>query len=781
MQRDNPGSTKKGLKFSRVFTDGSPYQKIQWQSRDIRVKDWQTGEIIFSQDKFRVPSFWSENAGQIVASKYAFGPKDAREQGVSEVVGRVVRSIADFGEENGYFSYDESIIFRDELSHLMLHQYAAFNSPVWFNAGIYKSWGLSGSGRVYHWDKDKVAETHESYRYPQTSACFIQSVDDTMESLMALAVAEAMLFKHGSGTGTDFSMVRSKREFLSTGGTPSGPVSFMRMYDRIASIVKSGGKTRRAAKMQTLGCWHPDIMEFIRAKGNEERKAHLLIKGGMDNSFNGEAYDTVAFQNANFTVRYTNEFMQSLKDIELQPWKLIAVTNGSVIEKIDSNVIWNAMAEETHRCGDPGAQFADTINHWHTCPRDKTDLYDTPICSSNPCSEYLFIDDSACNLASLRLTKFWRDGKFQIDEFKHAVRIMVIAQEILVDMGSYPTAKIAQNQHDFRTIGLGFADLGGLLMKMGLAYDSEEGRAVAGCISAIMTGTGYCVSAEMAKYFGEFEGFNANSVAMLAVIEKHRSAIKELGYGIRDRGIHDRVRYLGTEAESCWDLAFSMGVKWGYRNAQISVVAPTGTIAFMMDCDTTGIEPPIGLVAYKTLAGGGNMVIVNDAVSEGLWRLGYSHLAISTIQTYLTEHGHLDGCAFLEPEHLAVFDCALAPNGCDRIISYCGHLAMMAAVQPFISGAISKTVNMPKESTVKDIADAYYLAWEMGLKCVAIYRDESKSSQPVTLNKPSELETLSILTSDDGPRCINCSSTVLVTAGTCAVCPNCGTPQGGCS
>lgn len=790
---------KGGLSFHPIFTQGkNPYTEIEWEKRDIRVKDWETGAIIFSQDAFRVPANWSDNAGQIVASKYAFGPEWKRESGVDAVVGRVVKSITNWGENHGYFASErDARTFHRELAHLCLHQYGAFNSPVWFNVGIHETRGLEGSGTVWHWNEGALGDygvlgaakkTTQSYVYPQTSACFIQGVEDTMESLMSLAVSEAMLFKHGSGTGTDFSTIRSKRERLSTGGVPSGPISFMRIYDRIAATIKSGGKTRRAAKMQTLLASHGDIMEFIHAKGREERKAHMLIAAGMDNSFNSEAYDTVAFQNANFSVRYTANFMTSLtlSDSEEQSWPLQAVTTQEVLEWINPHVIWDAMAEETWRCGDPGAQFVDTINAWHTCPFSVNGEEMRPINSSNPCSEYLFQDDSACNLASLRLTRFVENGVFRTDLFKQAIRVFIVAQEILIDMGSYPTEAICRNQHDFRTLGLGFADLGGLLMGMGLPYDSDEGRAFAGCVSALMTAHGYCVSAEMAAQFGAFEGFQANREPMLTVIGKHVKTIMELGDDVT-WGMNNKLYPLWNEALDAWILAEKGGLLHGYRNAQISVIAPTGTIAFMMDCSTTGIEPPLGLVVYKTLAGGGNMIVVNAAVVSGLVALGYErHYSSSLVEVLLEtveRDGHLADSALLKPEHLAVFDCALAAPGSTRTISWEGHLNMMATVQPFISGAISKTVNVPESFTAQQIADVYYQAWRKGLKCVAIYRDRSKKSQPITLDKPvilaDEAAWGAAVDSEAGV-CCSCSAPFLVVAGTCSVCPLCGASQGGC-
>lgn len=773
MSTNQSATRKGGLSISRVFSANNT--PIEYEERDIRVKDWQTGEVIFAQDGFAVPKTWSENAGNIVASKYAFGPEGEREAGVDVIVNRVAGSITHYGWTHGYFAtLNDSLNFYEELSALCMNQYGSFNSPVWFNVGIYKTRNLTGSGEVWHWNEalNQPSLTTESYRYPQTSACFIQSVEDSMESIMDLARSEAMLFKHGSGSGTDFSKLRSKRETLSTGGKPSGPLSFMKVYDRIASVVKSGGKTRRAAKMQTLSGSHPDIMDFIRAKGKEERKAHLLIKGGMDNSFNSEAYDTVAFQNANFTVRLSDEFMYMyVEDGEVE---LIAVTTGDVIETVKASSIFNAIAEETWVCGDPGVQFLDTINEWHTCPYDVTGTISMPINSSNPCSEYLFQDDSACNLASLRLTKFVENGVFNVDKFKHAVRIFIIAQDILVDHGSYPTKKIAQNQHDFRTLGLGFADLGGMLIRMGIAYDSVEGRDMAGAIASILSGEAYIVSSEMAVALDPFAGFAKNRTPMLRVIKQHESftmfRTASLAYG-------SPSGRLWLEAVDIWSKARAMGVCSGYRNAQVSVIAPTGTIAFMMDCDTTGIEPSIGLIAYKTLAGGGHMVLVNPAVKEGLESLGYSSETVHSISQYVSEHGMVVGCMDINPDNLDVFDCALAPKGCDRFINYSGHLGMMAAVQPFISGAISKTVNVPEDFTVEQIAETYYEAWELGLKCVAIYRDKSKSSQPVTLDKPDELN----VADDESRSCSKCKSPILMVAGTCTVCPSCGTTQGGCS
>ncbi|MHC4808628.1 MAG: vitamin B12-dependent ribonucleotide reductase, partial [Planctomycetota bacterium] len=580
-----------------------------------------------------------------------------------------------------------------------------------------------GSKHNHHWDprhKEAVA-CENSYEYPQASACFIQSVKDSMEDIMRLATSEAMLFKHGSGTGTDLSTLRSSKEKLSGGGKPSGPLSFMRVYDQIAAVIKSGGKTRRAAKMQSLKVTHPDIREFITCKTEEEKKAWTLIEAGYDGDHNLEAYGSVMFQNSNLSVRVTDEFMQAVEKDDT--WSTYTVTTGEKIGEHSARELMDLIAEGTRICGDPGLQYHSTVNRWHTCPGAGE------INASNPCSEYMFIDDSACNLASLNLMKFRKeDGSFDAESFKKAVRIFIIAQEILVDNGSYPDKSIAINSHLYRPLGLGYANLGSLIMSLALGYDSDQARAIAAAISAILTGAAYTTSAEITAAKGPFEEFDKNKDAMLNVINMHRRH----AHDIPESHCPD---YLRNAAKDAWDEAFDAGSKAGFRNAQATVLAPTGTIGFMMDCDTTGIEPDIALVKYKLLAGGGMLKLINKTVSMALDRLGYSAEDIKSICDYIDENETIEGAEKLNPDHLPIFDCAFKPRVGKRNIHYTAHLKMMAAVQPFISGAISKTINMPKESTTEDIAAAYMEGWKMGLKAVAIYRDGSKKLQPVSTQK----------------------------------------------
>ncbi|MFW6061642.1 MAG: vitamin B12-dependent ribonucleotide reductase, partial [Planctomycetota bacterium] len=597
---------------------------------------------------------------------------------------------------------------------------------VWFNVGLYHDRGIPGSEGGYHWDEQAgtAVRTHQSYEHPQASACFIQSVEDNMEDIMRLATSEAMLFKFGSGTGTDMSTLRSSREKLSGGGQPSGPLSFMRIYDQIAAVVRSGGKTRRAAKMQSLRCDHPDIKEFIECKMNEERKAWSLIEQGYDGSFNGDAYGSIMFQNANLSVRLTDEFMQAAQDDK--PFATWAVTTGEKMGEHRAKQLLREIAEGTHICGDPGVQYHTTINRWHTCP--ETD----EIHASNPCSEYMFLNDSACNLASLNLMKFrLPDGSFDIERFLHAVRVLIIAQEILVDHASYPTERICRNSHDYRPLGLGYANLGALIMSLGQAYDSPEGQDTAGAITAMLTGEAYATSAELASRLGAFPGYYPNRQPMLKVMKMHRAAVDRLS----SENCPER---LISRAAHTWDRAIAAGEQLGYRNAQVSVLAPTGTIGFMMDCDTTGIEPDIALVKYKLLAGGGMFKIVNKTVPLALERLGYSAEQIKGIIAYIDEHDTIEGAPELAEEHLPVFDCAFKPANGRRSIHYMGHIRMMAAAQPFISGAISKTVNMPTDATIEDIEQVYADGWKMGLKAIAIYRDGSKRSQPLNTGRKKE-------------------------------------------
>ncbi len=729
-----------GMQVPRVFSvEGkSPFDLVEWDRRTAQIKD-ERGRSIFEQKDCEIPRSWTQLATNVVASKYFYGDvasgngspaEGKREYSVRQLVGRVTRTIADWGKADGYFASDaDAERFHDELTSLCLNQYGSFNSPVWFNVGLYHEYGLRGPANNWRWDEEtrSVRRAESAYEYPQASACFIQSIDDEMEGIMRLATSEAMLFKFGSGTGTDLSTLRSSREKLSGGGKPSGPVSFMRVYDAIASVVKSGGKTRRAAKMQTLKCWHPDILEFIECKTKEEQKALALIRAGYEANFNGEAYSSVMFQNSNLSIRCTDAFLKAA--VADQDWTTKSVTTGQPMDTYKARTLLDKIALGTWLCGDPGLQYEDTIQTWHTCSNT------APINSSNPCSEYMFLDDSACNLSSINLMKFHReDGGFDVAGFRAAARIFITAQEILVDHASYPTDRIMANSHKFRPLGLGYANLGSLLMASGLPYDSREGRAVAAAITAIMHGQAYLSSAEHAACLGPFEGFAVNREPMLRVMEMHRDA----AFAIDESA----PRELLTEVRSIWNECLEMGRRHGYRNSQVTVLAPTGTIAFMMDCDTTGIEPDIALVKYKQLAGGGMLKIVNRTVPAALKRLGYDEPTIRGILDYIDANDTIEKSPGLKDEHLPVFDCAFAPPAGGRSIHFRGHLRMMAAVQPFLSGAISKTCNVSHEATVEEIREAYLEGWRLGLKALAIYRDGSKGSQPVSTkaesNEPSQ-------------------------------------------
>jgi len=716
-----------GLKIEHFFStpDVHPFEKLEWEKRSAKITG-DDGKAIFEQDNIEVPTSWSQLATKVVSSKYFYGDAESgqRENSVKQLIHRVCKAIADRGRKDGYFSTDEdSEIFYNELTWLCVNQYGAFNSPVWFNVGLLDVYDVKGGKHNYHWDPEskQAVACENSYEYPQASACFIQSVDDSMEDIMRLATSEAMLFKHGSGTGTDLSTLRSSKEKLSGGGKPSGPLSFMRVYDQIAAVIKSGGKTRRAAKMQSLKVTHPDIKEFITCKTEEEKKAWALIEAGYDGDYNNQAYSSVMFQNSNLSVRVTDEFMQAVeKDAK---WTTHAVTTGEKLGEHSARELMDLIAEGTRICGDPGLQYHSTVNRWHTCPNSG------PINASNPCSEYMFLDDSACNLASLNLMKFRKeDGSMDIEAFKKAIRIFIIAQEILVDNGSYPDKPIAVNSHLYRALGLGYANLGSLMMSLALPYDSDQARAIAGAISAIMTGTAYSASAEIASIKGSFEQFEKNKDPMLKVINMHRQHACDLPES-------HCPEYLRNAAKDAWDQAVDAGTKVGMRNAQVTVLAPTGTIGFLMDCDTTGIEPDIALVKYKLLAGGGMLKLVTKTVPMALEKLGYSADEIKSICDYIDEHETIEGAKQLNPDHLPIFDCAFKPRNGKRCIHYMAHLKMMAAVQPFISGAISKTINMPKESTREDISAAYIEGWKLGLKAVAIYRDGSKRLQPVSTKK----------------------------------------------
>jgi ribonucleoside-diphosphate reductase alpha chain len=715
----------KGLKIDARFCPAEvadPFDTVQWELRSAQIKD-ENGKLMFEQKDAEIPASWSQLATNVVVSKYFYGENGTpeRERSVRQLIHRVTRTIADWGRADGYFTGDDDAErFYRELTWLCLHQHGAFNSPVWFNVGLFHINGVSGAKCNWRWNPETmdVEQPENPYEYPQGSACFIQSVEDNMEAIMSLATSEAMLFKFGSGTGTDLSTLRSYREKLAGGGKPSGPLSFMRVYDQIAAVVKSGGKTRRAAKMQSLKIWHPDILDFIECKWKEEKKAHCLIeKGGYEANFNGEAYSSILFQNANLSVRVTDEFMQAVRDN--QKWTTHWVTEpGKEGPSYEARWLLGRMSECAWHCGDPGVQYDTTINNWHTCPNSGR------INASNPCSEYMFLDNTACNLASINLMKFRKDdGTFDVDRFKAAARIFFIAQEILVDHASYPTPDIARNSHLFRPLGLGYANLGSLLMSEGLPYDSEAGYSVCGSITALLHGTANLASAEMAAVVGPFEGFHKNREPMLRVMQMHRDAVEKIG----DAG----PKYLKDAARQLWDEVVSLGKKVGYRNAQATVLAPTGTISFMMDCDTTGIEPDIALVKYKQLAGGGMLKIINNTAPLALKKLGYDDPTIKGIVNYIAEHDTIEGAPQLKDEHLPVFDCAFKPAGGIRSINWRAHVRMMAAAQPFLSGAISKTVNMPADSTPQDIADAYFWGWELGLKALAIYRDGSKQSQPL--------------------------------------------------
>lgn len=721
------GDREAGLKYTADFCPAdadSPFDTTEWELRSATIKD-ETGNALFEQNDCEIPSAWSQLATNVVVSKYFYGDpneKDERERSVRQLIHRVTRTIADWGLQDGYFdSAEDGENFYRDLSWLCLHQHGAFNSPVWFNVGLFHQYGVAGAKCNWRWNRElgAVDQPDNPYEFPQGSACFIQAVEDNMEDIMRLACSEAMLFKFGSGTGTDLSTIRSCRERLSGGGTPSGPLSFMRVYDSIAGVVKSGGKTRRAAKMQSLKIWHPDVLEFIQSKWNEEKKAHALIREGYESNFNGEAYSSVCFQNANLSVRVTDDYMDAVRQGKRWQTKWIDSRHcDATPPEYDAKELLNQMAECAWHCGDPGVQYDTTINRWHTCPNSGR------INASNPCSEYMFLDNTACNLASINLMKFVKkDGVFDHERFCKASRAFFIAQEILVDHASYPTDEIAANSHRFRPLGLGYSNLGSVIMTAGVPYDSDAARGICGSLTALLHGTANATSAEIAGVVGTFDGYAENETPMRKVMQMHRDAV-EL---IHDDGPDE----LKVAARNLWDKVLELGAKHGFRNAQATVLAPTGTISFMMDCDTTGIEPDIALVKYKQLAGGGMLKIVNNTVAGGLRTLGYDEDQIKAMINYINEKDTIEGAPGLADEHLPVFDCAFKPAGGVRSIGWRAHVTMMAAAQPFLSGAISKTVNMPNDVTPQDIADAYFWGWELGLKAIAIYRDGSKQSQPL--------------------------------------------------
>jgi ribonucleoside-diphosphate reductase alpha chain len=694
-----------GLTVKRFFTTPGvdPADELAWEYRTAGISG-EDGRSVFEQKNIEVPKAWSMLATNVVASKYFRGTPGTpeRESSVRKLVARVVDTLTRWGEEGGYFATEvDRDTFHAELTHLLLRQKAAFNSPVWFNVGVEPQ--------------------------PQCSACFINSVEDSMESILTLAKTEAMLFKYGSGTGSNLSTLRASKELLAGGGTASGPVSFMKGFDAFAGVIKSGGKTRRAAKMVILNAEHPDVLEFIRCKVQEEKKAWALIEAGYDPSFNGAAYSSVFFQNSNNSVRVTDEFMKAVVNDEA--WTTRAVRDGRPMDTYRARELFREIAEAAHLCGDPGLQFDTTVNAWHTCSATAR------INASNPCSEYMFLDDSACNLASLNLMHFRTiDGEFDVTSFKHAVDVVLLAMEIIVGFSRYPTERITQNSLEYRPLGLGYANLGALLMATGLPYDSEQGRNYAAAITSLMCGEAYAMSARIAERMGAFGGYAKNAEPMLGVIRKHRKA----AYNVQAEGVGAE---LYEAQKAAWDEALARGGEHGYRNSQVTVLAPTGTIGFMMDCDTTGIEPDIALIKYKKLVGGGMLKIVNQTVPLALEKLGYPQTQAQDIISHLDKQETIEGAPHLKPEHLPVFDCAFKPAKGQRSIHWMGHLQMMEACQPFLSGAISKTVNMPSNATVEDIEKAYLEAWKRGLKAIAVYRDGCKRTQPLNTSKETVKDT----------------------------------------
>ena len=766
-----------GLSFRRLFTKPgvSPYNEVEWDLRLAQITDAQ-GNVIFEQKDVEVPKDWSMTATNIVASKYLHGKigTPERETGVRQLVARVAETIRDWGMAQGYFkTADDGATFHDELVHILVRQYAAFNSPVWFNVGCDRI-EPNSDGRNWHWNPQtqQVEFGVTGYTKPQCSACFINSVKDSLDSILTLAKTEGMLFKWGSGTGTNLSPLRGSTETLSGGGTASGPLSFMKGFDAFAGVIKSGGKTRRAAKMVILNVDHPDIIEFIECKQKEEAKAHALVSMGYDGSHpDSDAYSSIFFQNANNSVRVTDDFMYAV--VRDTDFSTRTVTDGSVVKTYKAKELLRKISEATWHCGDPGMQYDTTVNRWHTSKNTAR------INASNPCSEYMFLDDSACNLASLNLLKFAPNGTFDVEAYRHAVDVLITAQEILVDNAGYPTEQIMRNSHDYRPLGLGYANLGALLMAAGLPYDSDAGRDYASCVTAIMCGEAYLQSSRIAEQCeplvpateatkknlsetnlgagitnahvgqdarvgtaasavqrsgasdpgtmpgGACPGWYINREPFLDVIRMHRASVN----GINKANVPATIY---EASKQCWDEALAHGEKHGYRNSQVTVLAPTGTIGFMMDCDTTGIEPDLALIKYKKLVGGGMIKIVNNTVPTALFKLGYNHEQADAIVSYIDATGTIEGAPHIKDEHLAVFDCSFKPAKGTRSIAYMGHLRMMAAAQPFISGAISKTVNLPENASVEDIMEAYLQAWKLGLKAVAVYRDGCKKSQPLS-------------------------------------------------
>lgn len=736
-----------------------PEKSLRWKRVDCRITD-QQGGVYFEMKKVEAPEGWSQLAVDIAASKYfrkSGVPGKGSEKSVRQMIRRVTTRLARAGREQGHLDAHSERRFEGRLRELLLLQKGLFNSPVWFNYGLAQAYGLRGESRCWRWDPRarKVVESADPYPHPQVSACFIQKIDDSLESIFELAKTEARLFKYGSGSGTNFSTLRSRFESLEGGGKSSGLIAFLDVLDRGAGSVKSGGTTRRAAKMVILDVDHPEIEDFIRWKAREEKKARALMQAGFGSEFESEAYRTVSGQNANNSVRVTDRFMRAVE--RGGEWALRARRPaGRVLRKVNARTLWREIAEAAWACADPGVQFHDTVNRWHTCPRAGS------IRASNPCSEYMFLDDSACNLASLNLLAFLGpDGSFDLDDFLDAIRVFFLAQEILVDDASYPTPAIALHSHRFRPLGLGIAGLGAFLMRKGIAYDSDEGRAWAAAITALLTGAAYETSALMAKTKGAFDGYAANRRPMLGVIERHRRALRGIEWKRVPAGLRERTF-------AAWDSALDLGRKHGFRNAQATVIAPTGTIGLVMDSETTGIEPEFSLLKKKKLSGGGELRILSPSLLAALKGLGYSATDIEEIRLFVEMSGSLAEYPRIRDEHRAVLATALD-------LSPEGHLRMMAALQPFVSGAISKTVNMPASSTIEDVSELYRRAWKLGLKSVAIYRDGSKGSQPLEAvgkprGRPAPEEGLF-------PKCFECGSPTEL-AGGCFRCVNCGTVIG---
>ena len=742
--------------MSKKLTQIKPYfvpankqarELFKWKFHDSQIVG-ADGRVYFEKKKVKAPEAWSGTAIDIAASKY-FRKSVKTEHSIEALVERVASGLKTAAVNSTLFADRKTVdVFIEEIKYILYSQKGAFNSPVWFNLGLKESYGLKSENERFAWDykAKRIAVIRDAYLRPQTSACFIQSIEDSLESIFNLVKSEAKLFKYGSGSGTNFSNLRSKEEFLSSGGTSSGLISFLDVFDKAAGAIKSGGTTRRAAKMVCLDLDHPEILEFINWKFQEEKKAVALIKAGFSDELDGEAYKTISGQNANNSVRVTDAFM---KNLGLgKPWILKGRTDKKYKKTIWADELWNQICVAAWNCADPGVQFSDTINHFHTC--SETDR----IYASNPCSEYLFLDDSACNLASLNLAAFLdEDQNFNVVDYVQTLRLMFIAQECLVDHSSYPTEKIARNSHDYRPLGLGFANLGSFFMRRGISYDSAEARAWAGFISSLMTGVAYATSSEMAGVVGAFAGFKKNKKPMLGVLKKHQQALKKIDW----KFIPPEFNIL---TEKCWSEALRIGNVCGFRNAQATVIAPTGTIGLVMDCDTTGIEPDFSLIKNKKLAGGGRLKIVNQSVAPALRKLGYSSEQIAKIIQQIGATGSIKN-SHVRNLHHSIFACATG----ELALSNQAHLGMMAAVQPFISGAISKTVNLPNHASIEDVSHTYQQAWKLGLKSIAIYRDGSKFVQPLSSGEYKK---------NSYPNCVECGFETVLESG-CYRCLNCGT------